>query len=92
MGGGGKGRVIARWLELLAVAELLWQPEREKEEGGWSRKSLIAMWWLPTGQTLRVADVFNKNKKVNININFHQLHGFSRFHLLAKFSLQAKSS
>jgi hypothetical protein len=50
IGGGGKGRVIAPWWELPAAAELLWQPEGEEKEGGWSGKSLITMRWLPTGQ------------------------------------------
>jgi hypothetical protein len=45
IGGGGKERVIAH------LRELLWQPEREEEEGGWSRKSVVARRWLPTGQT-----------------------------------------
>jgi hypothetical protein len=51
IGGGGKGRVIAPQQELLAVGELPWQLEGEEEEGGWNGKSLIAMQWLPTGQS-----------------------------------------
>jgi hypothetical protein len=43
--------VIAHQRDLLAAAEFPWQPEGEEEEGGWNGKSLIAMWWLPTGQT-----------------------------------------
>jgi hypothetical protein len=43
IGGGGKGRVSACQWELPAMAELPWQPEEEEEEGGWSRKSLIAL-------------------------------------------------
>jgi hypothetical protein len=43
--------VIAHRRELLAEAELPWQPEGEEEEAAWSGKSLIAMRWLPTSQT-----------------------------------------
>jgi hypothetical protein len=49
--GGGKEREIAHQQELPTMVELPWQQEEEEEEGGWSEKSLIAMRWLPTGQT-----------------------------------------
>jgi hypothetical protein len=66
IGGEGKGRVTAPQQQLLAGAELPWQPEGEEEEGGWSRKSLIAMWWRATSQTLTTYQMYH--------IRIHPLH------------------